>query len=97
MARECIGDVLTREGFKRPLAAMICKFEFEQDGRGLWVLRWSSWRNTSGIYPFRLGGWFGGEFFGHFVNILYRESRKYERTEAMHRIICCHSMLSALS
>ena len=43
-------------------------------GRGRWWLKQGSRRNTSGIYPFRLRGWFGGEPFAYFVNILcYRE------------------------
>ena len=64
--------MLAKAEFKRPLAAMISKFEFKQDGRGRWVLRRGSRRNISGIYPFRLGGRFGSEFFAYFVNILYR-------------------------
>ena len=73
---------------------MICKFEFEQDGRGRWVLRRGSRQNASGIYQFWLGEWFGGEPFAYFVNILRYRVMKDARMQGMQGIISCHSMRS---
>ena len=39
-------------------------------GRGRWLLRRGSLLNTGEMYSFPLKGWFGGEFFAYFVNII---------------------------
>ena len=93
-------DVYARVEYKR---RRLAGSSLGRTGRRRQLLRQASLRNTNGIYPFRLRGWFGGEFTAYFVNIIkfcYRgmeEGWKDGRIEGMHGIICCHSTLSALS
>jgi len=85
--------VFAKEEFKCPPTAAIGRSEFEQGGKRGAVVRGSP-AELRGVYPLRLMG----EFFVSFAKIIsYNMSRDERRMEGMHRIMCGHSILSALS